>query len=457
MIKYVIWDLDGVLVEARELHYKALNRALARFSYNITRDEHLSTYDGLPTQRKLEMLTAQKGLDSKLYDDIWREKQEQTLRVIDEEFTYDERIRGILDKLKKDGHRQAVCSNSIRESVKMMLLRKGLLEYMDFFLSNQDVNLHKPHPEMFLKAMVKLGAKPKECLIVEDSHRGREAAHASGAYVCGVKDTNDVTYEKVSKAISLADNKEKHEKVSPKWQGDNLRIVVPMAGEGKSYQRAGFTFPKPLVDVLGKPMIQWVVENMNTEGKFVFIVLKEHFEKYSLNYLLNLIAPGCEIIQLNEPTQGAAISVLEAQHLFNDQDPVVVVNSDQLIKWNSNEFFYAMAADECDGGIVTFESTHPKWSFVKTGKEGFVTETAEKKPISNQATAGVYYFKQGSELIKYAKQMIDSNVKTNNEYFVCPIYSEYIKDSKKIRAFPIEKLWSFSTPEDLELFIKSRA
>jgi len=454
MIKVIIFDLDGVLVDARELHYEALNRALGGFNYTITRDEHLSTFDGLPTNQKLQMLTELKGLPKDLYDKIWKEKQTQTREIIDKEFTYDERMRTILRQLKTDGHRMVVCSNSIRESTKMMLIRKGLLEFMEFFISNQDVRLAKPNPEMFLRAMVKLGVGPKECVIVEDSHHGRQAAFDSGAHLCAVENAEDVTYDKISSVINSAVEKNNNGKFVPKWQGGDLRIVIPMAGEGKSFQTAGHVFPKPLIDINGKPMIEWVVENINVDGKFIFIVQKKHLEKYNMQYLLNLIAPGCDIIPVEDPGRGAAESVLRARHLFDDNNPITIINSDQFISWNSNEFFYAMAADECDGGIVTFESTHPKWSFVRLGDDGFVAEVAEKKPISNLATAGIYYFKRGNDFIKYAEQMITSNIRTLNEYYICPVYNEYIKDGKKIRMFPIKKMWSFSTPKDVEFFIQ---
>lgn len=453
MIKVILFDLDGVLVEARELHYEALNRALGKFGHTITRDEHLSTYDGLPTRRKLELLTETKGLSSDLYDDIWQEKQNQTKRIIEEEFMYDERMMEILVRLKEEGYKMAVCSNSIRETAELMLQKKGLMEYMEFLLSNQDVKNPKPHPEMFLRAMVELGVGPRECLIVEDSHRGREAAHAAAAHICGVENTNDVSYEKIARALSRANEKYQRSQFVPKWQDGDLRIVIPMAGEGKSFQRAGFTFPKPLIDIRGKPMIQWVVENINADGKFIFVLLKEHLERYSLSHLLKLIAPGCEIVALEKPTEGAALSVLEASHLFDDEHPLAIVNSDQVLEWNSNEFFYAMAADECDGGIVTFESTHPKWSFVKTRDDGFICEVAEKKPISNQATAGVYYFRRGNDFVKHARQMVDLDIRTGGEFFVAPVYNELIKENKKIRAFPIKKVWSFATPEDLREFL----
>lgn len=454
MIKAIIFDLDGVLVDARELHYQALNQALERFGHIITRDEHLSTYDGLPTKKKLELLSERKGLPKEAHNAIWQEKQNQTRTIIKTEFKHDERIKNILQRLRGEGYKIAVCSNSIKETAELMLFHKGFSEYLEFFLSNEDVRFSKPHPEMFLRAMVQLGVGPGECLIIEDSHHGRAAAEAAGARLCGVANTSDVTYEKIAKAISSANSTHESVKFAPKWQGGDLRIVIPMAGEGKRFIEAGFSFPKPLIDIQGKPMIQWVVENINADATFIFVVLKEHLEKYNLNYLLKLIAPRCEIVALDKPTQGAALSVLEASHLFNDEYPVAIVNSDQVIEWNSNEFFYAMAADECDGGIVTFESTHPKWSFVKTGEDGFIAEVAEKKPISNQATAGVYYFKRGSDFVKYANQMIGLDIRTHGEFYICPVYNELLKDKKKVRAFPVQKVWSLGTPEDVRAFLE---
>ena len=256
MIKAIIFDLDGVLVDARELHYEALNRALATYDCTITRDEHLSTYDGLPTNRKLKLLTENKGLSPDVYDAVWKDKQFQTREIIDKEFSYDERIRGILSRLKKDGYMICVCSNSIRETTKMMLIRKGFMEYMEFLISNQDVRLSKPNPEMFLRAMVKMGVGPKECIIVEDSHYGRQAAFEAGAHLCAVENVEQVTYEHIKIMIDKASEKNGFGAFTPKWQGGDLQIVIPMAGEGKSFQKAGFKFPKFLVDMAGKPMIQ---------------------------------------------------------------------------------------------------------------------------------------------------------------------------------------------------------
>ena len=116
---------------------------------------------------------------------------------------------------------------------------------------------------------------------------------------------------------------------------------------------------------------------------------------------------------------------------------------------------YSMIADEIDGGILTFTATHPKWSFAKVNEEGYVTEVAEKNPISNIATVGVYFWKKGSDFVNYAEQMIKKDIRTNNEFYVCPVYNQAIQDGKKIKTFPVERMWGLGTPEDLTYFLES--
>jgi dTDP-glucose pyrophosphorylase len=200
-------------------------------------------------------------------------------------------------------------------------------------------------------------------------------------------------------------------------------------------------------------MIQVVVNNLNVEANFIFICQNEHYEKYNLKSVLNLIAPGCDIVRVDGLTEGAACTTLLAKELINNDEPLLLANSDQFIEWNSNECLYAFTADSIDGGIVTFEATHPKWSFAKLGDDGFVSEVAEKNPISNMATVGIYYWKKGSDYVKYSEQMIEKNIRTNNEFYICPVFNEAIQDGKKIRAKHIEKMWGIGTPEDLKYFL----
>tara|TARA_B000000565_G_scaffold206175_1_gene159570 strand:+ start:147 stop:1517 length:1371 start_codon:yes stop_codon:yes gene_type:complete len=450
MIKLIIFDLDGVLVDARELHYQALNRALTSIDkkYEIPRDEHLSTYDGLSTTKKLNLLTKNKNLPNNLHDKIWQLKQRMTLKIIDG-FSIDERIKGILRSLKSEGFVIACATNSIRETAKLQLIRKGFFEHIDFMYSNQDVNHPKPNSEIYLRCMIKAGVNPNETLIVEDSHIGRKGAISSGGSLCGVKDTDDVTYEKIKRYID-----ESTQEIKPKWQGGKMNVLIPMAGRGSRFETQGYTFPKPLIDVNDKPMIQIVTENLNIDAKYIFIVQKEHYEKYNLKHLLGLITKNnCEIVQVDGITEGAACTTLLAKEFIDNDEPLVIANSDQFVEWDSNEFMYSMIADNVDGGIVTFKGTHPKWSFAKLGQDGFVSEVAEKKPISNIATVGIYYWLKGSDYVKYTEQMIEKDIRTNNEFYVCPVFNEAIKDDKKIKVFEIEKMWGLGTPEDLKRYL----
>lgn len=454
MIKLVVFDLDGVLVDARELHYEALNRSLKEIDpkYMVEREEHLSTFDGLPTSKKLKMLTEMKGLPLESHHAVWKNKQKHTINIISNEYGRDDRICNLLRDLKEEGLKVAVASNSIRETIKMVLLRKGFMEYVDFFYSNQDVKNPKPNPEIYLKCMVKAEVGPQETVIIEDSHIGREAAQRAGAHVCGVMNSDEVTKERVYGFIE----KNKPKTLSrPKWQGGNMKVLIPMAGEGSRFQKAGYSFPKPLIEVNGKPMIQLVVENLNIDAQHIFVVRKEHEERYNIKHLLQLISPGCEVIFTDGLTEGAACTTLLAKEFINNDEALLYANSDQFLEWDSNEFMYSMMADSIDGGMLTFEATHPKWSFAKLGPDGYVSEVAEKKPISNIATTGIYYWKHGSDYVKYTEQMIENDVRVNNEFYVCPVFNEAIADDKKIKIFPARKMWGIGTPEDLDTFLRN--
>jgi HAD superfamily hydrolase (TIGR01509 family) len=452
MIKMVIFDLDGVLVDAREIHYEALNAALkvVNEKYVIGRQEHLSTYDGLSTTKKLNMLTENKGLPNDLHDTVWRLKQQKTVEIIDM-FDKDKRICSILKKLKDDGYSVGCATNSIRKTAKLQLIRKGFFEYIDFLYSNQDVVKPKPSAEIYMRCMLRANVDPNETIIVEDSHHGRKAAINSGAHLCAVKNSSDVTYDKIKKMIDEINSKEN---VKPKWQGGKMNVLIPMAGAGSRFAKAGYTFPKPLIEVKGKPMIQLVVENLNIDARHIFVVQKEHYENYNLKHLLSLISPGCKIVQVDGMTEGAACTTLLAKEFIDNDEPLIFANSDQYLDWDSNEFMYSMEADGIDGGMLTFTATHPKWSFAKTNEYGLVTEVAEKKPISDIATAGIYYWKHGKDYVKYAEQMIENNVRFNNEFYVCPVFNEAIKDGKKIKTFHFDGMWGIGTPEDLKTFLE---
>ncbi len=205
MIKAVIFDMDGVLIDAKEWHYEALNKALGLFGYEISRYDHLVTYDGLPTSKKLEMLSMEKGMPKKLHRFINDLKQQYT---VDKIFTDCHPLfvhEYALSNLKAEGYHLAVASNSIRNTVDLMMRKSSLLPYLDFFLSNQDVKKGKPDPEIYEVAIAKLGLKPEECLVVEDNKNGIQAAKAAKTHVMEVSTVYDVNYENIKHHIKLAE------------------------------------------------------------------------------------------------------------------------------------------------------------------------------------------------------------------------------------------------------------
>ena len=203
-IKAVIFDMDGVLIDAKEWHYEALNRALALFGYEISRYDHLVTYDGLPTSKKLEMLSMERGMPRRLHKFINELKQQYT---VDKIFTDCRPVFAheyALAKLKEEGYRIAVASNSVRHTIELMMEKSNLMPYLDFFLSNQDVTKAKPDPEIYRTAVSRLGLTPQECMVVEDNRNGIQAAKSAGTHVMEVSTVYDVNYANIKKHLSMA-------------------------------------------------------------------------------------------------------------------------------------------------------------------------------------------------------------------------------------------------------------
>ncbi len=230
---------------------------------------------------------------------------------------------------------------------------------------------------------------------------------------------------------------------------------MPMGGEGKKFTERGATFPKPLVEIEGKPMVEIVVNNVRPREnhRFVFICREEHLRRYALAEVLDLIAPGGHTIPLRNPTAGALCSILLAAEYLEDDDEVLIVNADQYVDASIDEFLEAARRGSWDGYIMTFPSTHPKWSYAKVeGDE--VVAVAEKRPISRHATVGLYYFRRGRDFLAGAERMLAKNATVSGEFYVCPVYNELILMGKRISIHPIgrEQMHSLGTPEDVERF-----
>lgn len=450
MIKLIIADLDGTLIDLKDIHFEALNRALQSIDekFVISPTEHVKTFDGLSTKKKLQILASLKHFPIEKSDEVNNLKQKFTIELLNsfKDVNYD--IVNVISLLKQQGYTFFVASNAIRNTIETALKKIGIYELVDKIYSNEDVRNPKPNPEMYLKCMVDAGVSPSETLILEDSKHGRESAIKSGAHVCGVDNSFDFSFNRINDMIkSITPQK-------VKWAGkSDVTVLVPMAGAGSRFAKVGYKVPKPLIEFNGKSMINHVIDNLNIDAEYVFVVQKEHFEKYNLGTYLQLIVPGCTIVQTDGLTEGAACTTLLAKNFINNDRHLIIANSDQFVEWDSCAFMYSMICDNADGGILTFEANDTKWSYVKLNDDGYVCEIAEKKVISNEASCGIYYWKRGSDYVRLAEQMITKNIRVNNEFYVAPVYNELLQEKSRIKIFRADKMWGLGTPEDYEIFV----
>lgn len=236
-----------------------------------------------------------------------------------------------------------------------------------------------------------------------------------------------------------------------------LNIVIPMAGRGSRFAEAGYKNPKPLIDIYGHPMIEYVTKNITPkcEHRFIYICQEEHLVKFHLDDELKKMSPDCEIVTIDHITEGAACTVLLAEKYINNQNALMIANSDQYVDCNIDQYLEKLGND--DGLIMTMPADDPKWSFIKYDEDGYVQMVREKEVISSEATVGIYNYKHGSDFVKYAHQMIDKNIRVNNEFYVAPVYNEMIADRKKIVFENVGKsMYGLGIPSDLNYFMEQQ-
>lgn len=234
-----------------------------------------------------------------------------------------------------------------------------------------------------------------------------------------------------------------------------LNIVIPMAGRGSRFSDAGYKMPKPLIDIHGRPMIEYVTQNITPkqEHRFIYICQQEHLEKYNLASELERMAPGCVIITIDHITEGAACTVLLAEKYIDNDDALMIANSDQFVDTDIDGYLTAIGSS--DGLIMTMPASDPKWSYIRYDENGFVTLVREKEVISDQATVGIYNYKHGRDFVEYAHQMINKNIRVNNEFYVAPVYNEMVEAGKKLVFRDVGvRMHGLGTPEDLIAFLE---
>jgi dTDP-glucose pyrophosphorylase len=239
-----------------------------------------------------------------------------------------------------------------------------------------------------------------------------------------------------------------------------LNIVIPMAGHGSRFSKAGYVDPKPLIPVLGRPMIELVIDNLkpNCDHRFIFICQAEHLHNYPLRSLLETKAQGCHIIEVDAVTEGAACTVLLAKHYIDNVDQLMIANCDQYIDMDINQYLDSLTPN-VDGLIMTMRENSNKWSYIELNSQNEIVRVVEKEVVSDEATVGIYNYQHGSDFVNAAESMISKNFRVNNEFYVAPAYNEMILAGKNITYFNIGTLGAgmhgLGTPEDLEIFLMS--
>ncbi len=235
-----------------------------------------------------------------------------------------------------------------------------------------------------------------------------------------------------------------------------INIVIPMAGIKPFNEDAKNQYPLPLIEIQGKPLIQYVMDNLNTlneEKQFIFILSESDCNKYHIDNTLRQLSNNCLFIPLKNKTKGAVCSVLMAIDIIDPHSELLIVNSDQVIEIDYNKVLAYFRNMKTDGGVISFNSVHPRWSFIRTEKE-LVTETTEKNPISNQAIAGFYYFKKGVDFTNASFQAIYHDANLEGNYYTSSVFNEMILENKKIVHYPIDNncYHSFYSPQKLREF-----
>lgn len=234
-----------------------------------------------------------------------------------------------------------------------------------------------------------------------------------------------------------------------------MNILVLMAGEGARLKEF-YNEPKPFIKIQKNCIIEIVLKNIKFNCNYILVSQKRHAIKYNLSKIVDNIVRSFKIVTIEEKTEGAAVSALKAKNYINNDDELIIVNSDQYLEGDIEKAINFFRSKNADGGILTIKKYgEKKWSYVQTNEKGYAIRVAEKDPISNNATVGLYYFKKGNEFLKYSEQMINKNIRVNNEFYLCPVYNEYILDEKKIYISEIKKLWPLGTIEEIKNFEKN--
>lgn len=440
MNKLAIFDLDGVLCQLGSIHFSSLNHALVHSGYPaISVEDHFRKFDGLPTSKKLDML----GIPKEDREKIQHNKQLATIHFIKQHVKPNPELARILHEVYAKGHLIAVVSNAKYETVHECLKAMSIEFLVSWIVTPDSSNCDpKPSPAMYLKAMKVANSCPLMTTVFEDSPTGIRGATLSGAYVAQIY--GGLTYDDVMSILSSCGDP------VVKYGWSNLNVLIPAAGKGDRFAKAGYKTPKPFIDVGGLPMIDVASNSLLVEAEFSFILQEKDTVGFGCN---------ANLFTINSQTRGTAETCLQAISVIDNESPLLIANCDQVLEWDNLAFYHFCRHSKLDGVIVTFpcETKDPRWSYCEVGDNGLVKRVAEKDPISNKANVGVYFWKRGEDFVKYTEKMIEKDMRVNGEFYVAPVYNLAIEDGKRIGVFDVDKFWSLGTPELLKEYMEKNA
>ena len=451
---YLFFDLDGVLIDLKELHRDAFITAwnIINPGSQINTVFHGKYLESRPTKDKIVICNEKLNTSALLFD-VNTLKQNITKELLLSCGTLTN-VTQTLHWLKAEGHTLACCSNSIRNTMSIVLQKLCILDKFDLILSSEDVSKSKPNPEIYLKAASFFGVNPSKCLVFEDSVVGKKASTDAGCHLIPITNASDITIDFMRICINRMTR-------IPSIVSDPdyfIHLVIPMAGLGSRFEKEGYTTPKPFLPIHGKCMYKWVVENMLPKNPILrskvcthIIIREEHRPLFQIMDLDEIYLHTIPAL-----TEGPACTVLTIKDIINTSCPLIIANSDQHLEWDSDTLYYSLLHPNISGIISTFsqlDSSDIKWSYAKVDVNKNVIGVAEKQYISSNASTGIYGWSKGSDFVTFAESMIRQNIRVNNEFYVCPVYNEAIREYKTIRILECEKMWGLGVPTDYEYFL----
>jgi HAD superfamily hydrolase (TIGR01509 family) len=453
--KVVVFDLDGVLVESKELHYRAFNAAVTEAvgsGYALSEAEHTLVYDGLSTRQKLRLMQTHKQLPAASVETIFHRKQELTSQMIQNQIRPDPQIINTLQQLKQMGYPIAVASNCIRQSVREFLTALELWNHVDALFSNEDVAEPKPDPAIYSKVADSFGVNTTDLFVVEDSPKGFEAVVRSGAHLHQVKSPADVRFPSLMAAMNMSDCQ--------------VQIVVPLARPGATYWLDGpnelpTDLPLQLLDMDGQVLLKRMCDNIrppNTRCRWIFLVPRSDQQHRWHSLLPNITGyEDTVVIPVVKEQLGAMNTVLLAESHLSHDVPLMVFDGSHIVEWYTTTPPEVLldALKEVDALVTIHEDSDPRWSYVETSGQR-VLVVREKKPISCRACTGLYIWKRPKDFIQAARRLQQKQTYCRGQYYISQVMQECLETvGFHLRSYMVKRSWSLRTMDEVSLFRRS--